>query len=373
MKTYISLLFLALSCLSAWGQTKSKQDAVILVKGQPVHTYRAAEYERIVLVDTLGLKVYLPGTPSVDYLDATVQYVDAETPPTPPNDQNNTNRNTNLTGHRQYAWRLEYPHLREGSHNVLSIHKFEGDRLNLSLEYDTQHKATRWVCYRFDADLKNDPAVGRTNKWKDDPNLNRDVCIHTADYTGLGSTNPAYDRGHLCASDDRRMTNLANQQTFYTSNCLPQVNSHNRGIWKAMEEQVRDWAFDRGFCDTLYVVKAATIEDNASLPAPYDKGIYGYTAQPNRQQILIPRYFYMALLAVKLDAQGGKHYKALAFWTEQHDMNKISTTQVKPRELTLSVAELQRRTGIDFFCNLPDATEQQVEAALNTDDWTWKN
>ena len=38
MKTYISLLFLALSCLSAWGQTKSKQDAVILVKGQPVHT-----------------------------------------------------------------------------------------------------------------------------------------------------------------------------------------------------------------------------------------------------------------------------------------------------------------------------------------------
>lgn len=75
MKTYISLLFLALSCLSAWGQTKSKQDAVILVKGQPVHTYRAAEYGRIVLVDTLGLKVYLPGAPSVDYLDATVQYV----------------------------------------------------------------------------------------------------------------------------------------------------------------------------------------------------------------------------------------------------------------------------------------------------------
>ena len=222
MKTYISLLFLALSCLSAWGQTKSKQDAVILVKGQPVHTYRAAEYERIVLVDTLGLKVYLPGAPSVDYLDATVQYVDAETPPTPPSDQNNTNRNTNLTGHRQYAWQLEYPHLREGSHNVLSIHKFEGDRLNLSLEYDKRQKATRWVCYRFDSSLQNDPSVSRKDKrWKDDPNLDRKDCIHTADYTGLGSTSPAYDRGHLCASDDRRMTNLANQQTFYTSNCLP--------------------------------------------------------------------------------------------------------------------------------------------------------
>lgn len=370
MKTYISLLFLALSCLSAWGQTPTKKDAVILVKGQPVHTYRAAEYERIVLVDTLGLKVYLPGAPSVDYLDATVQYVDAETP-TP--DTNNANRNTNLTGHRQYAWRLEYPRLREGSNNALSVHKFEGERINFSLEYDKQQKATRWVCYRFDNSLQNDPNVKRTNKWKDDPNLDPADCIHTKDYTGLGSGDPGYDRGHLCASDDRRMTHLANEQTFYTSNCLPQVGSHNRGIWKAMEEQVRDWADDRGFCDTLYVVKAATIEDNAALPSPYNKGIYGHTQRGNQQPILIPSYFYMALLAVKIDSEGKKQYKSLAFWTEQHDFNKISTKQVKPRELTISVAELQRRTGIDFFCNLPDATEQQVEAAVNTDEWKWNH
>ena len=37
----------------------------------------------------------------------------------------------------------------------------------------------------------------------------------------------------------------------------PQIQGHNAGIWSKLEERVRNWA---GQCDTLYVVKAATID-----------------------------------------------------------------------------------------------------------------
>ena len=33
------------------------------------------------------------------------------------------------------------------------------------------------------------------------------------------------------------------------------------------------------------------------------------------------------------------------------------------------IAELEKRTGIDFFCNLPDDIEKQVESTLDSHYW----
>ena len=35
----------------------------------------------------------------------------------------------------------------------------------------------------------------------------------------------------------------------------------------------------------------------------------------------------------------------------------------------ISIDELERRTGIDFFCNLPDDIENTVEATVETSFW----
>ena len=37
----------------------------------------------------------------------------------------------------------------------------------------------------------------------------------------------------------------------------------------------------------------------------------------------------------------------------------------------LSIDELEEKTGIDFFCNLPDDLENTVESSMNLDDWAW--
>jgi endonuclease G len=38
-------------------------------------------------------------------------------------------------------------------------------------------------------------------------------------------------------------------------------------------------------------------------------------------------------------------------------------------DYAISIDELEQRTGIDFFCNLPDAVEDKVEAELDMGFW----
>ena len=54
-------------------------------------------------------------------------------------------------------------------------------------------------------------------------------------------TNDGFDRGHLCASDDRVFSSEANKQTFYFSNLSPQFNSFNGGYWVTFEQLVNSW------------------------------------------------------------------------------------------------------------------------------------
>ena len=41
-------------------------------------------------------------------------------------------------------------------------------------------------------------------------------------------------------------------------------------------------------------------------------------------------------------------------------------------DYAISIDELEKRTGIDFFCNLPDDIEDYVESSLNLEFWHLK-
>ena len=59
-------------------------------------------------------------------------------------------------------------------------------------------------------------------------------------------------------------------------------------------------------------------------------------------------------------------YKAIAFWTLHQD---TKDTNKKYGDYAISIDELEKRTGIDFFCNLPDEIEEAVEAECDLDFW----
>ena len=141
-----------------------------------------------------------------------------------------------------------------------------------------------------------------------------------------------------------------NEQTFYYTNMSPQRNKFNTGIWLTLEGQVQSWGRSCTASDTLYVVKGGTIDK--------EDQIRGYIS--NDRSKPIPRYYYMALLFKK-----GDSFKAIAFWMEHTDTPK-STKLV---DYALSIDELEKKTGIDFFPNLNDNLENALEATYSTKAW----
>jgi endonuclease G len=264
----------------------------------------------------------------------------------------NDNLNMNM---ERYARRLEIPHLNAyGEKNLFIEHSTKDYGVTYALEWDCDKKSQRWTCYQFHDGLPKDESVGRSSSWKDDPDIPSAYRTHDRDFKGTG-----FSRGHMCASDDRKSSEDQNKQTFYISNAHPQYQSHNGALWVTLEKAVNTWGNSSSFRDTLYVVKAGTIDEEA----PYDGEdiTLGYTTSSEGTNLLVPGYFYMAVLCLK-----DEEYKAIAFWTKHEDK---SITKANPKNYAISIDELEKRTGIDFFCNLPDDIEAQVEESYDLKDW----
>lgn len=60
--------------------------------------------------------------------------------------------------------------------------------------------------------------------------------IDTRDYTHSG-----YDRGHMAPAADMKWNETAMEESFLLSNICPQIPELNRGRWKELEEQIREW------------------------------------------------------------------------------------------------------------------------------------
>ena len=274
------------------------------------------------------------------------------------------------------AWRLEYPHISTSSNSMVVVHATSNAGISLSLELDKSQRANRWACFTMHAGLPNN-GVGRTaSTFHPDDYVPAAYQVahneyttgkYTTSCTNLdGSNMTLFARGHICASEDRQTTEDQNYDTFITSNIHPQYQAHNAGLWQRMEAKVQSWGYNNNFRDTLYVCKGATI-GNVVLNGTTQSGtiptseVYSKFGVNITGTLTIPRYWYMAVLRLK-----NGQYEAMAYWTEQINSSCSSTTL---QSCMITIDELERRTGIDFFCNLPDDIEEEVEATLNTSIW----
>ena len=275
------------------------------------------------------------------------------------------NANRNDTSREPALQRLEFPRVK-GGRSIVIIHTTnDAYGINYSVEWDCDKQSQRWSCYQLHAGNRG----GSNSRVVDGYLFDEDLPNHDANYV----TNEAgqaidpfwssgYDHGHICPNADRKYSREANRQTFFLTNMQPQWNNFNAGLWLDMENKLTKtwWPSTNG--DTLFVVKGGTIdaEDN----------IIEYicnrqrSATPRRGFIPVPRYFFMALLRKQKSG-----YKALAFWAE-HQNVKLENEPLG--KYVINIRELERRTGIDFFCNLPDDIEQDVEnTSVENIRWLW--
>ena len=207
-----------------------------------------------------------------------------------------------------------------------------------------------WTAFTFDA--SNRAISWKRDNWdytewggdpfQPNPDLPERYVMNDREIWNSGGTE-RFVRGHIVASYDRVYSQDANEQTFYYSNISPMYSRFNTGAWSDCEGLVQGWGRNNSFCDTLYIVKGATIREGEYRTV----GICP----------TVPNYYFMALLCLKNNT-----YKSIGLLFKH--INGTSQTEV------CSIDFLERFTGIDFFCNIPDKVENTIERQYNTGLWS---
>jgi endonuclease G len=266
-----------------------------------------------------------------------------------PSGKSNNNKNVVKAGVPAEVTRLEFPRLRDIGNNIVVVHKTSdsySDGVNYSVEWDIEKKSQRWTCYQMMRGYR----VTGVKPYDGNPLYPFDEDLPRYDYFSQdlfwGS---GFDHGHICPKASRLYSDRANYQTFYLTNMQPQYHVFNAGIWVKLENRIRSAWTPSNSTDVLYVCKGGTIDNENQII----KRISG--------KLIVPKYFFTALLL-----KNSSGYRAVGFWFE-HTADDHSEDNLK--DYAISIDALEQLTGIDFFCNLPDDIEAEVEASYSPKAW----
>ncbi len=177
--------------------------------------------------------------------------------------------------------------------------------------------------------------VERSNEFMADPGVIG--CPLPQDYAGSGM-----DRGHLVPAADLKWSPDAMRQSFLMTNISPMHKALNEGGWAKLEEKVREWA----------------VRDSALLVFTGPVVSEGDTTLTNGH-VTVPSAYYKVIMA-----PCAKPRRTIAFiYPNGHSGGRL-------RQYAVSVDEVERRTGMDFFPTLPDEEQQRIESVVNLDAWT---
>jgi endonuclease G len=209
-------------------------------------------------------------------------------------------------------------------------------RLGFALSFNGATKVADWTSTRLTA-AHLVTRVGRSDDFRVDSDLAPDQRARRSDYRGSG-----YDRGHLVPAAAMAWHARAMSESFLLSNIAPQVGpGFNRGIWRRLETSIRRWVRRRG---SLIVVTGPLFE-----ATPIERIGDGAVAVPSH-------FFKIAYDPARTDA--------IAFILP----NERISTPALTRYL-VSIDEVERRSGLDFFARLDDGTEAALEAQVQPAPW----
>ncbi|MCH5318914.1 MAG: DNA/RNA non-specific endonuclease [Paramuribaculum sp.] len=205
----------------------------------------------------------------------------------------------------------------------------------MNLSFNPAEHVPNWVAWELTAD-ETQGDVPRYNKFLQDASV--EGCPLPADYTNSG-----YSRGHMAPAGDMKWDEEAMKETFFMTNICPQANSLNSGAWLRLEEKCRQWAQADG---SVIIICGPVLTDSL-------RGHIGETG------VAVPDRFFKVILSP--DAQP---IRGIGF---------IMTNGSVPggmQKAAVSIREVERVTGHDFFSVLPDSIEDIVENQCDFPFWS---
>ncbi len=175
------------------------------------------------------------------------------------------------------------------------------------------------------------------------PGFTKDRSVPTApspnDYAKSG-----YDRGHMVPNYAiaTRYGNDERKKTFLMSNIAPQTPALNRGVWRDVEHRIADlWTTRYG---EIWVIVGCLSAGNETLSST---------------SIDVPTAYYQLIVA-----QEGMDVRSLALLFDQ----TVPWREWAARNI-VTVDELEKLTGLDFYPELPSFIQDPLEADLPTRLW----
>ena len=203
-----------------------------------------------------------------------------------------------------------------------------------SLVYNEANEQADWVAYELlPYEIEN--KFKRSNKFLVDTMV-VSQSANNNDYLHSG-----YDRGHLAPAADMSWNKQAMKESFYYSNISPQLAGFNRGIWKDLESQVREWAKKYG---SIYIVSGPVFEN--------------IKTRIGENEVAVPTHFYKAVVVYNDSIHQG-----IAFYFP-HEKCKGDIF-----DYALSINELEKITRMNLYYDLPNRIERKIESHVELKFW----
>ncbi len=203
-----------------------------------------------------------------------------------------------------------------------------------SFEYSREYKQSKWVAYKLigsDILQKTLPEVQFYN----------DLKLPSGSLNAEDFHQRVYPPGQLKPSGDARADINEMHDAYYYANICPMQPTFDQENWRILENMVRGWSL---IFDTMYVVSGPAFKKKQD-----SIGVH---------KIPVPDYFYKVLLV-----HNGIDMQMIGFVLPNID---VRYDYVKN---PVSVDSIERLTGIDFFYQLPDYLEQELETQVNPSFW----
>ena len=205
-----------------------------------------------------------------------------------------------------------------------------------SVLYSEKNKQPAWVAYQLlSSELK--PNNKRVNKFIEDPLIPTKTANNT-DYEDSG-----YDKGHIAPTADMLWNEQAMRESFYFSNISPQLPTFNRGVWKKLENRVRNWAIKY---ENVYIVSGPIFSNS-------DKVI-------GSNKVRIPSHFFKTILIYNDSIK-----KGIGFVFP----HKKCESEIY--EYAVSIDEVEEITRNDLYYLLPNRHEKEIEKRIDFKFWVY--
>ena len=262
----------------------------------------------------------------------------------------------------QPGW-LEIPAALDGASNNTVGTLYDGSTRNYSFLYDYSKYASLWVAYPLSPSDLSGTEYSHSS-WAKYSEIDADKQVNISSpygvsYTPTSYSSNSYARGHQIPDADRdHTTSTMLSQTYLSINSTPQIqNGFNGGIWSSLEDAIRKEVED--YNDTVYITTGPVFQTvNGEEEVTY------ITNSGDSKSVPVPNYYYKVVLKVS-----GNNATAIGFWFEHKEYNKdvVGTEAANYATYAVSVDEIEKWTGLNFFVNLSDSIEESAES---NDSWS---